>query len=281
MAVGRGETDLHKTLKKEACRWLYRVGYRCIAAEVKLPPLGIIDSVGTGIFGPYFNHLKDGRSRPQTCFVESKAFRGDFLRDLSHDGQLELALIERGGNNRRRRYRRKTLRQRLGLGKFDACLAQPMANLHYVLAPAGLLKKEEIPHRWGLLVLGETGVSVVKCAVWQETACQGFVESQIARTLTMDTYRADDRAMGSVNREISFQQQLLAEKIRALKAQLVLPIEERLREAEELVATGAATATLATQSTAVSTVRASTTMTAAISPVPLAIDRPIRRLRRS
>ena len=31
-----GETDLHKTLKKEACRWLYRMGYRCIAAEVRL-----------------------------------------------------------------------------------------------------------------------------------------------------------------------------------------------------------------------------------------------------
>ena len=41
-----GETDLHKTLKKEACRWLYRMGYRCIAAEVRLRPLGIIDAVG-------------------------------------------------------------------------------------------------------------------------------------------------------------------------------------------------------------------------------------------
>ena len=39
-----GETDLHKTLKKEACRWLYRMGYRCIAAEVRLKPLGIIDA---------------------------------------------------------------------------------------------------------------------------------------------------------------------------------------------------------------------------------------------
>ena len=28
-----GETELHKTLKKEACRWLFRMGYRCIAAE--------------------------------------------------------------------------------------------------------------------------------------------------------------------------------------------------------------------------------------------------------
>src|SRR6186997_9826 len=52
-----GETDLHKTLKKEACRWLYRMGYRCIAAEVRLRPLGIIDAVGTGVFRPYHNYL--------------------------------------------------------------------------------------------------------------------------------------------------------------------------------------------------------------------------------
>ena len=31
-----GETDLHKLLKREACRWMHRMGYRCIAAEVRL-----------------------------------------------------------------------------------------------------------------------------------------------------------------------------------------------------------------------------------------------------
>ena len=123
-------------------------------------------------------------------------------------------------------------------------------------------------------------MSVVRAATWQEMGCQSFVEGQIARTLTNDTYRADDRAMGSVNREISFQQQLLAEKIRALKAQLVLPIEDRMREADEIGA--AAIAQLSSPAaTAVSAVRAATTMTAALSPVPLAIDRPIRRLRRT
>ena len=57
-----GETDLHKKLKKEACRWLLRMGYRCIAAEVRLPPLGIIDAVGTGVFRPYQNYLAIPRS---------------------------------------------------------------------------------------------------------------------------------------------------------------------------------------------------------------------------
>ena len=45
-----GETDLHKLLKKEACRWLFRMGYRAIAAEVRLNPLGIVDAVGVGVF---------------------------------------------------------------------------------------------------------------------------------------------------------------------------------------------------------------------------------------
>ena len=48
------------------------------------------------------------------------------------------------------------------------------------------------------------------------------VESAIARTLTGDIYRADDRAISSVNREIFSQQQRMAEKIRAIKPQVVL-----------------------------------------------------------
>src|SRR3954462_9982682 len=90
-----GETDLHKTLKEEACRWLYRMGYRCIAAEVRLKPLGIVDAVGTGIFKPFHNYLYIPRELPQVCFIECKASRSDFLSDCSRDGQLELCLSER------------------------------------------------------------------------------------------------------------------------------------------------------------------------------------------
>src|SRR2546423_732890 len=85
-----GETDLHKTLKKEACRWLFRMGYRCIAAEVRLRPLGIIDAVGTGLFRRYHNYLAVAREVQQTCFIECKASRSDFLRDQSEDGQMQL-----------------------------------------------------------------------------------------------------------------------------------------------------------------------------------------------
>ena len=216
-----GETELHKTLKKEACRWLHRVGYRCIAAEVTLRPLGIIDAVGTGIFMPYANYLAVGREVPQTCFVECKASRADFLRDTDHDGQLSLAMIERRANASHLRRRRRQLRQRLGLGKFSACLAQPMANLHYILAPAGIIQKKDLPPRWGLLSYGPGGITVVSKPEWQECALTAHVESAIARTLTGDIYRADARAMNSVNRQLMTQQQQLAERIRAVQPLMV------------------------------------------------------------
>lgn len=216
-----GETDLHKTLKKEACRWLFRVGYRCVAAEVKLPPVGIVDAVGTGVFGPWRNHLNLPRDVPQVCVVECKASRSDFLRDQTNHGQLELCLLERRpAPGRRRRSRTRRARRAAGLGKFVACLMHPLANVHYVLAPAGVVQKKDLPARWGLLSYGPGGVSVVHKAGWQECDAQSFVETQIARTLTCDLHHADRRAMNSVNREMMAQQQALAERIRSLRPAL-------------------------------------------------------------
>ena len=214
-----GETDLHKTLKKEACRWLFRMGYRAIAAEVRLPPLGIIDAVGTGIFRAYHNYLFVPRPMSQVCFVECKAFRSDFLRDLSNDGQLEFCIKERKPKKGKRRRARDA--RPVGLGKFDSCLVRPMSNLHYILAPAGVVQRKDLPPRWGLLSFGESGVSVVVKALWQEVARTEYVESAIARTLTGDIYRADDRAIASVNRELFAQQLALAEKIRQIRPQAV------------------------------------------------------------
>jgi hypothetical protein len=216
-----GETDLHKTLKKEACRWLFRMGYRCIAAEVRLPPLGIVDAVGTGIFRSYHNYLFQPRPLPQVCFIECKASRADFRRDMSNDGQLSLCLMEQK-NARRKKRRRSRLRTTVGLGKFDSCLMRPLANLHYVLAPAGMLQKKDLPSRWGLLSFGAGGIQVVVRSDWHECARTEYVESSIARTLTGDIYRADDRAINSVNREIFAQQQKLAGRLRDLKTQVVL-----------------------------------------------------------
>lgn len=214
-----GETETHKLLKREACRWLYRSGYSAIAAEVRVMPLGIIDAVGTGLIGESRSHFHTRRPVHQICFVECKASRSDFTRDLSSDGQLQLALMERAANTRRRKTKahNRKLRQRVGLGKFDACLAQPLANLHYVLTPAGLLKEKDIPRRWGWLTFGTAGITIVRRAEWQETDAAAYVESAIARTLTMDIHRADDRAMHSVNRALMNQQLELAQRIRELK----------------------------------------------------------------
>jgi hypothetical protein len=227
-----GETELHKTLKKEACRWLFKMGYRCIAAEVRLPPVGIIDAVGTGVFRPYHNYLGVPRDTPQVCFVECKASRADFLRDKDEEGQMLFQLTQRLNafkvkcSNRRRRPRFTNHLD--GLGKFKSCLMRPLANLHYVLAPAAIVQKKDLPPRWGLLSLSEAGINVVVRADWQETARIEFVESAIARTLTGDIYRADARAMNSVNREIFAQQQTLAERIRGMRPQIVLaPVPSR------------------------------------------------------
>jgi hypothetical protein len=176
------------------------------------------------VFKSFHNYLLLPRELPQVCFIECKASRSDFLSDKSKQGQMTLCMMERTSNrksNRRKKYRRP-LRQTVGLGKFASCLMQPMANLHYVLAPSGIVQKKDLPPRWGLLSFGEGGISVVVRAEWQETARTEYVEGAIARTLTGDIYRADDRAINSVNRALFAQQQTLAERIRTLRPQTVL-----------------------------------------------------------
>jgi hypothetical protein len=180
--------------------------------------------VGTGLFRAYHNYLGLQRELQQTCFIECKASRADFLRDHSEDGQMTLCLMERERNFKVKKKRPglRQLRQAVGLGKFKSCLLQPMANLHYVLAPAGLVQKKDLPPRWGLLTLGEGGICVSVRSDWQECARTEYVESAIARTLTGDIYRADDRAINSVNRELFAQQRGLADRIRSLRPQVVL-----------------------------------------------------------
>jgi hypothetical protein len=84
-----------------------------------------------------------------------------------------------------------------------------------------MIQKKDLPPRWGLLSYGEGGISVVVRSEWQELSRTDFVESAIARTLTGDIYRADDRAVASVNRAIFAQQTELAERIRSIRPRAV------------------------------------------------------------
>jgi hypothetical protein len=84
------------------------------------------------------------------------------------------------------------------------------------------VQKKDLPPRWGLLSFGEMGINVVVRADWQECARTEYVESAIARTLTGDIYRADDRAINSVNRELFCQQRSLADRIKSIRPQIVL-----------------------------------------------------------
>ena len=68
---------------------------------------------------------------------------------------------------------------------------------------------------------------MVQKPLWQEVCRTDYVEGAIARTLTGDIYRADDRAINSVNREIFAQQQALAGRIRAIRQQVVFAPDQQ------------------------------------------------------
>ena len=77
-------------------------------------------------------------------------------------------------------------------------------------------------------------------ALWQETAQMQYVESAIARTLTGDIFRADDRAVASVNRELFAQQMALADKIRSIRPKAIFaPAKSRDVKREEVQVTSA------------------------------------------
>ena len=90
-----------------------------------------------------------------------------------------------------------------------------------MLAPSGIIQKKDLPPRWGLLTYGTAGISVVVRSDWQEAARCEYVESAIARTLTGDIYRADDRAIASVNRELFAQQMAMAQRIREIRPRAI------------------------------------------------------------
>jgi hypothetical protein len=208
-----GESDEHLRLKESACWWLWNQGFRAVAAEVPVPGIGIVDATAVGCPGAAESLRVSGsaatglrrRSRRtpsvwQAVFVECKAFRSDFLRDAADAAQLRIAIEERA-NLHHTRQRGRAMQRSHKLGKFAACLARPTANVHWVLTPPGLIRKDELPLRWGLLETDDGGIRVTVPAHWQTTNGLRVVEASIARTLTASIYAADTRAItNSVNR---------------------------------------------------------------------------------
>lgn len=188
------ESALHRQLKRAACRWLWQAGYAAIAEEVVVPGVGIVDAAAAGKWKRYNPRRASFEREPvidrhHVVFVECKAMRADFIRDRGRQLQFSFALEERRARGRRR----KSMRPRHAspaLGKFDTCLLRPHANLHYLLTPPKLLKTPEIPRRWGLLVLEEGRVRVVRKANWMEVADVTPIEGSIARSLTATRMRA-------------------------------------------------------------------------------------------
>ncbi len=182
------EGEVHRELKRIACRWLWRAGYAAVAEEVEVPGVGIIDTVGAGRWRRHNPRGVQFVREPQVdrfhvVFVECKAMRADFLRDQGHQHQFSFALEDRAQGLRSGR-RRRARHASAALGKFDTCLIRPHANLHYLLTPPKLMRSAEVPRRWGWLVAEDGRVRVVRRPTWHEVAEVSAIEGAIARSLT-------------------------------------------------------------------------------------------------
>lgn len=182
------ESELHRELKRVACRWLWGQGYAAIADEVEVPGVGIVDVAGAGKWRRYNPRRAEFERTPQVdrhhvVFVECKAMRADFLRDQGRQQQFSFALAEREQQLRMRR-RRPPRHASPALGKFDTCLIRPHAHLHYLLTARSVLKVEEIPRRWGWMVYDGATLRVIRKPAWQEVARVEGMEAAIARSLT-------------------------------------------------------------------------------------------------
>lgn len=114
-------TDLHKFLERRGMAWLYTKGFRWCATEV---PIGWTEGKKRTSAHRIYNENADALGvgiigmDARSCCIEVKVSRGDFLGDFN---------------------------------KFHRLADNPHVTERYYLAPAGMLKPEEMPERWGLL----------------------------------------------------------------------------------------------------------------------------------
>ena len=159
-------------LKWAAWQWLYQAaGCRCLAFEVRLQgPWGaVIDVVGVGPGNLIYA-------------VEVKSSRSDFARDNHTDAdvarlrrqfdslarRMELASAPAyrdagAGASDLERLRREWERLRARLATISTKFHDPrflaIADYHYIMAPAGVVRAERLPPAWGLLAPGSDAVA--------------------------------------------------------------------------------------------------------------------------
>jgi hypothetical protein len=178
----RNETEEHWLLKRLALGWAYHQGFNCISFEVCAPRSPYrVDVAG-------YRPAKDQES-PMVALFECKQNRPDLARDSAQTASIEIEL--RGLQERRQNlerllavhypnartpsslfpdwdpfdpeklphagYRRlirrivALQRKREGNTKFERVTRYRLANLHFLVAPAGLVQSERVPPGWGLL----------------------------------------------------------------------------------------------------------------------------------
>lgn len=154
-------------LKWAAWQWLYQAaGCRCLAFEVRLQgPWGaVIDVVGVGPGNLIYA-------------VEVKSSRSDFARDNHTDADVARLRRQFDSLARRmelasapayrdagaeasdlQRLRREWERLRARLATISTKFHDPrflaIADYHYIMAPAGVVRAERLPPAWGLLAPG-------------------------------------------------------------------------------------------------------------------------------
>ena len=178
----RNETEEHWLLKRLALGWAYERGFNCISFEVRAPRSPYrVDVAG-------YRPAKD-RESPIVALFECKQNRPDLNRDSAQTTGVEIEL--RGLQERRQNLERllavhfpnartpsslfpewdpfdpetlphsgylrvirriMALQRKLeGNTKFERVTRYRLANLHFLVAPIGLVRSERVPPGWGLL----------------------------------------------------------------------------------------------------------------------------------
>jgi hypothetical protein len=224
----RNETDEHWLLKRLALGWAYDRGFNCISFEVRAPRSPYrVDVAG-------YQPAKD-QEFPLVALFECKQNRPDLDRDSAQAAAIEIelrGLQERRQNLERllavhypnartvgslfpewdsfdpetlphRGYRRLirrivALQRKLeGNTKFERVTRYRLANLHFLVAPAGLVRPERVPPGWGLLetfdherlelTIQPRFYSITNAFAWLERICRNSTRRWLKTVGTIGT----------------------------------------------------------------------------------------------